>query len=132
MQNNIVPISAVKLSPHLMHIENLSLSSLARSVRGVGAGDLREALEGGGGLSTARLATLSTSTLDHAIPYSGDRALSLQRTISRGEHGKPLRRETTSPREIKDILSKLGVGKESDKSLLKASFPMMKKVHVEP
>ena len=36
----------LKLAPALMHIENMSLQSLARSTRGVGVTDLRDALEG--------------------------------------------------------------------------------------
>jgi len=46
--SNIAPLSFIKLSPQLMQVENLSLSSVARSVRAIGAGDLREALHGSG------------------------------------------------------------------------------------
>ena len=36
--------TAARLAPGLMHIENMSLQSLARSNRGVGVNDLRDAL----------------------------------------------------------------------------------------
>jgi len=43
--SHVAPLPLIKLSPQLMHVENLSLSSVARSARAVGAGDLRDALQ---------------------------------------------------------------------------------------
>ena len=49
-----------------MHIDNVSLQSLARSTRGVGVTDLREAREGRSSMSNPALAKApSFSTLDH-------------------------------------------------------------------
>ncbi|KAI6130397.1 hypothetical protein EDD16DRAFT_1882443 [Pisolithus croceorrhizus] len=100
----------LKLSPALMAIENLSLQSLTRSVRGVGVMDLREALEGRAGASNPTLARQpSTSTLNHTSPD--------QRSAQ----------FTTGSGEVRDVLNRLGIRKYSGNSLLKASFPAMHK-----
>ncbi|KAF7967328.1 hypothetical protein HWV62_34705 [Athelia sp. TMB] len=57
----------LKISPALMNVDNISLHSLARSTRGVGVTDLREALEGRNSMSNPTLGkTPSFSTLEHA------------------------------------------------------------------
>ncbi|KAI6163062.1 hypothetical protein EDD17DRAFT_1477213 [Pisolithus thermaeus] len=115
----------LKLSPALMAIENLSLQSLTRSVRGVGVVDLREALEGRAGASNPTLARQpSTSTLNHTSshefhptgrPFALDKARSKKRAV------------TTGSGEVRDVLNRLGIRKYSGNSLLKASFPAMHK-----
>ncbi|KAG6333667.1 hypothetical protein ID866_5425 [Astraeus odoratus] len=115
----------LKLSPALMAIENLSLQSLTRSARGVGVTDLREALEGRAGVSNPALARApSVSTLDHSPSlnfYPGRHAL--VPTQSRTKK----RAVTAGSGEVRDVLNRLGIGKYSGNSLLKASFPTMQK-----
>jgi hypothetical protein len=108
-----------------MHIDNVSLHSLARSARGVGVTDLREALEGRSSMSNPALAKApSVSTLDHTSsmgaggPFS-DR-LAPSRSRSRSKKRRP---GTAGPDDVRDVLSKLGIGKQNGNSLLKASFP---------
>ena len=116
----------LKISPALMHIDNVSLASLARSSRGVGVTDLREALEGRRSMSNLALATApSISTLDHASSLpTGD---PLRLTTSLSSRNKKLRQKTRGPDEVRDVLNKLGIGKQKGNSLLKASFPALQK-----
>ncbi|KAI0030716.1 hypothetical protein K488DRAFT_87530 [Vararia minispora EC-137] len=113
----------MRLSPALMLSENMSLQSLARSARGVGVSDLREALEGRSSMSNPNLAVKapSISTLDHG---PGDVAHRLRPTRSRPEKGK-----LSDPREVKEMLNKLRIGKSSlgSSAMLKASFPSLQK-----
>ncbi|KAG1752645.1 uncharacterized protein EDB91DRAFT_1243408 [Suillus paluster] len=110
----------LKLSPALMAIENLSLQSLTRSVRGVGVTDLREALEGRAGASNPALVRRpSVSTLDHS-PSLDLRSSRLALTRSRSRPKK--RAVTSSAGEVRDVLNRLGIGKQNGSSLLKASF----------
>ena len=69
----------VRVSPALMHIENLSRASLARSTRGVGVTDLREALEGRSSMSNPNLVNTaaSLSTLDQTSIAHGGAAYKL-------------------------------------------------------
>ncbi|KAL4076113.1 hypothetical protein J3A83DRAFT_4089467 [Scleroderma citrinum] len=115
----------LKLSPALMAIENLSLQSLTRSVRGVGVTDLREALEGRAGASNPALhRPPSVSTLDHSLSLDFHPTRhALAPTKSRTKQ----RAVTTGSGEVKDVLNRLGIGKYSGNSLLKASFPSMQK-----
>jgi hypothetical protein len=112
----------LRLAPSLMHIENLSLQSLSRPTRGVGVTDLREALEGRGSLSNPALANRapSLSTLDHASTHV-DTAMSKLRPVrSRPEKS----RAAGGSGEVRDMLSKLHIGKSGNNSnLLRASFP---------
>jgi len=112
----------LKISPALMHIENISQQSLARSVRGVGVADLRGALEGRNSMSNANLnRPPSLSTLEHASSTS-EGILRLTQTRSRNkQHSTAGRR----PGEVREVLHKLGIGKNG--SLLKASFPSLQK-----
>lgn len=116
----------LKISPALMHIDNVSLASLARSTRGVGVTDLREALEGRSSASNPALAKApSISTLDHtSSPATG---APLRPTTSRSSRKKKPRPVTTGPDEVRDVLNKLGIGKQNGNSLLKASFPALQK-----
>jgi protein EFR3 len=118
------PSPLIKLSPQLMHIENLSLSSLARGARGVGVTELREALDGRSGASTTRLPNASASTLDH-FSQGHHHQLSLQRTRSRPQTGggRGITRAKENAGDVRELLAKIGLGKEGNNSLLKASFP---------
>ncbi len=106
-----------------MHIENMSLQSLARSTRGVGVTELREALEGRSSMSNPALALggrpSSISTLDHGSSVGDSR---LTKTRSRTKK----RTITSSTGEVRDVLNRLGIGKQNG-SLLKASFPTLQK-----
>ncbi|ESK94402.1 cellular morphogenesis-related protein [Moniliophthora roreri MCA 2997] len=112
----------IKLTPGLMHIDNFSLASLARSTRGVGVTDLREALEGRSSMSNPALARPSSiSTLDHTSSImAGDHKLVQTRSRSRNKQ----RVIPSGSGEVRDVLNKLGLGKQNG-SLLKASFPSL-------
>jgi len=112
----------LRLAPSLMQIENLSLQSLSRSSRGVGITDLREALEGRGSMSNPALAhrAPSLSTLDHAPTHVDPSITKLRPIRSRPEKPK----SNGGPAEVRDMLSKLHIGKPGNGSnLLRASFP---------
>ncbi|EGN93012.1 hypothetical protein SERLA73DRAFT_98316 [Serpula lacrymans var. lacrymans S7.3] len=110
----------LRISPAFMAIDNLSLQSLTRSVRGVGVTDLREALEGRGNASNPALVRPpSVSTLDHTSFDLGANRLALTRSKSRGKR----RAVTAGAGDVRDVLNKLGIGKQNGASLLKASFP---------
>ncbi|KIK67981.1 hypothetical protein GYMLUDRAFT_36788 [Collybiopsis luxurians FD-317 M1] len=119
----------LKISPGLMHIENISLQSLARSNRGVGVTDLREALEGRSSMSNPNLAkAASISTLDHASSiFGGENRLTQTRSRSRTKK-RPVADGTG---EVRDVLNKLGLGKQNG-SLLKASFPTLQSQQRSP
>lgn len=101
----------LKISSALMHIENLSLQSLSRSSRGVGVNDLREALEGRGGMSN--LAVNKPSSIysfengDHS-GASGDSRYSFG-VAARAKKKKNVI-NSDSPSDVRDALSKLGIG----------------------
>ncbi|KAJ7276546.1 hypothetical protein B0H12DRAFT_1207702 [Mycena haematopus] len=108
----------LKISPALMHIENVSLQSLTRQTRGIGVTDLREALEGRSSMSNPALVKPpSLSTLDHASSIGADSRLVLPRSRTRSRRGPP-----SGPTEVRDVLNRLGIGKQNG-SLLKSSFP---------
>jgi len=108
----------LKISPALMH-DNMSLHSLARSARAVGVTDLREALEGRSSMSNPALAAPSFSTVDHASSVNGDR--SKNHFMPRTKRLAP-----SGTREVRDVLNRLGIGKQNT-NLLKASFPALQK-----
>ncbi|PPQ83283.1 hypothetical protein CVT25_004022 [Psilocybe cyanescens] len=115
----------LKISPALMHIENISLQSLARSTRGLGVTDLREALEGRSSMSNPALARPpSVSTLDHASSsfMGGEMHLRLTQTRSRSRAKK----RPTPNGEVRDVLTRLGISKQNS-NLLKATFPTLQK-----
>ncbi|TFK75768.1 hypothetical protein BDN72DRAFT_809365 [Pluteus cervinus] len=111
----------LKISPALMHSENISLHSLARSTRGVGVTDLREALEGRSSMSNPNLARPpSISTLDHTSSILGSELNRLAQTRSRSRTKK----RPPPAGDVRDVLNRLGIGKQNG-SLLKASFPAL-------
>ncbi|KAF9534181.1 hypothetical protein CPB83DRAFT_866446 [Crepidotus variabilis] len=116
----------LKISPALMHIENISLQSLARSTRGLGVTDLREALEGRSSMSNPNLARPpSISTLDHTSSImTGEAGLRLTRTRSRSRAKK--RPAADGAGEVRDMLTRLGISKQNS-NLLKATFPTLNK-----
>jgi hypothetical protein len=104
------PLNAVhRLAPALMHIENLSLASLNAGKRGVGVTDLREALSGRNSMSNAALSGRAPSvvTADHVSSILPD--LALRPVKSRGDK----KRMVSGPSEVRDVLSKLGIGSGS-------------------
>lgn len=109
-----------------MAIENLSLQSLTRSVRGVGVTDLREALEGRAGASNPTLARVpSMSTLDHALSFD---IQTPRLAVTKPKPRFKKRAVTTGSGEVRDVLNKLGIGKPNGTTnLLKTSFPSMQK-----
>jgi protein EFR3 len=112
-----------------MQGENVSLQSLARSARGVGVTDLREALEGRGNMSNPALAKpASISTLEHVSSLSGgDSPVNRLRATT----SAPVRKRavTREQGEVRDVLNKLGIGRHNGASLLKASFPSVQNTH---
>ncbi|KAJ7362222.1 hypothetical protein DFH08DRAFT_1024124 [Mycena albidolilacea] len=81
---------------------------------GIGVTDLREALEGWSSMSNPVLVKPpSLSTLDHASSIGTNNRLMLPRSRQ-----GPL----SGPVEVRDVLNRLGVGKQNS-SLLKSSFP---------
>lgn len=118
----------LKISPALMHIENVSLQSLTRSARGLGVTDLREALEGRGSMSNPALVRPpSVSTLDHASSFiSGDPTLRLTQTRSRSRTKRPSSRNAG---EVRDVLSRLGIGKQNNAAGLRSPFPALPKLN---
>ena len=115
-----------------MHTDNLSMQSLARSGRGVGVTDLREALEGRSSMSNPNLTAAaasarvpSISTLDHTSSVFPDGFPKLAPTRSR-----PQQRAKPRPGEVKDVLNKLGIGRPPNlngSTILKSSFPSLQK-----
>jgi protein EFR3 len=115
----------LRLAPALMHIENLSLQSLARSTRGVGVTDLRDALDGRSSMSNPALVNKapSVSTLDQASTHV-DTSNKLRPVRSKPEKLKV----AGGASEVRDMLSKLHIGKSNNGSnLLRASFPGLQK-----
>ena len=115
----------IRVAPALMHIENISLQSLARSARGVGVSELRDALEGRSSISNPNLSNRapSISTLDHTSSVAHPDPLRLTPTKSRGQQ----RSKLAGPGEVRDVLNKLGIGKQNGTSQLKSSFSAFQK-----
>jgi len=114
----------LRLAPALMHIENLSLQSLARSTRGVGVTDLRDALEGRSSMSNSASANHapSVSTLDQ-VSIREDTAMNKLRPAGAGSRPEKLK-TAGGPSEVRDMLNKLHIGKSSNgNDLLRAPFP---------
>lgn len=126
--DNLSPL--VKVAPTLMHAENLSMQSLARSARAVGVTDLREALEGRSSMSNPNLAgrVPSISTLDHTSGVFPDGTTGLPRLTP--TRSRPQQRVKPRPGEVKDVLNKLGIGKPPNlngSAILKSSFSGLQK-----
>ncbi|PCH41155.1 hypothetical protein WOLCODRAFT_70616 [Wolfiporia cocos MD-104 SS10] len=116
----------IKVAPALMHIDNISLQSLTRSTRGVGVTELRDALEGRSSISNPNLATKapSISTLDHPASVGhAEGFYKLTPTKSRPQQHSKL----AGPGEVRDVLNKLGIGKQNGATHLKSSFPTLQK-----
>ncbi|KAJ3573353.1 hypothetical protein NP233_g2488 [Leucocoprinus birnbaumii] len=115
----------LRISPALMQMNNMSLQSLARSTRGLGVTDLREALEGRSSMSNPALARPpSISTYDHGSSLvSGENGV---RPQSRSRSRSKKRATPSAAGEVRDVLSKLGLGKQNG-NLLKASFSALQK-----
>lgn len=120
--NGLSPL--VKVSPAFMPLENLSRASLARSTRGVGVTDLREALEGRSSLSNPNLRDTapSLSTLEHASTAHGD----MHKLTPVRSRTSQQRNRLAGPGEVKDVLNKLGIGKTNAGSMLRPSFASKK------
>ena len=124
----------IKVAPALMHAENLSMQSLARSGRGVGVTDLREALEGRSSMSNPNLVAggrvPSISTLDHTSSVFPDQQYGLSKlTPTRSRPQQPLRAKPR-PGEVREVLNKLGIGRQNgngNSAALKSSFPAIQK-----
>ncbi|CDO71328.1 hypothetical protein BN946_scf184908.g86 [Trametes cinnabarina] len=113
----------IKVAPALMHADNISMQSLARSGRGVGVTDLREALEGRSSMSNPNLAgrVPSISTLDHTSSVFPGEFAKLTPQRSRPQRVKP------RPGEVREVLNKLGIGKQLGNGNVKSSFPAVQK-----
>lgn len=106
----------MKFSPALMHIENLSLQSLAKTQHGVGTTDLREALEGRGSSTN-----LATSTRPSSIRTFDQSALGPRERLGLARSNTH-RGGSTGSTNVQDMLDKLGIGKDKADRMLKASF----------
>lgn len=86
--------------------------------------DLREALGGRSNMSNTALGKApSISTLDHASSFTGgDLRLTQTRSRPRGKK----RAMPSGSGDVRDVLSKLGIGKQNG-NLLKSSFPATNK-----
>jgi len=120
-----------------MHIENISLASIAHSGPAVGASDLRQALSGRGAISNPALASrASFSTYERASSLAHGRGLNLHplSALQDGTSGVQhpavsrikSRKGKGQPNEVRDVLNKLGIGKQSGSPLLRAPFPAQK------
>ncbi|KAH8105952.1 hypothetical protein BXZ70DRAFT_886723 [Cristinia sonorae] len=119
-----------KVAPALMHIDNVSLQSLARSSRGVGVTDLREALEGRRSMSNPNLSNRapSLSTLEHtSILAHGDSPQHHPHPLKPVRSRPQSRNKLGNPNDVRDVLNKLGIGKQNGASMLKSSFPILQK-----
>ncbi|KAI0698551.1 hypothetical protein C8T65DRAFT_660552 [Cerioporus squamosus] len=122
----------IKVAPALMHAENLSMASLARSGRGVGVTDLREALEGRSSMSNPNLAgrVPSISTLDHTSSVFPDQQYGLSKLAPTRSRPQQQLRAKPRPGEVREVLNKLGIGRQNghgNNAVLKSSFPAIQK-----
>ncbi|KAH9853607.1 hypothetical protein C2E23DRAFT_728277 [Lenzites betulinus] len=123
----------IKVAPALMHADNISMQSLARSGRGVGVTDLREALEGRSSMSNPNLAgrVPSISTLDHtsSVFPGGNSSLGGADQFAKltPQRSRPQQRSKPRPGEVKDVLNKLGIGRQNGGGALKSSFPAVQR-----
>ncbi|KAG9015883.1 plasma membrane localization protein [Tulasnella sp. 427] len=105
----------LKLSPALMHIDNQSLASLARTARGVGVDDLRDALEGRASMSNTNLASSAQSFSTNKSNKRYDPNLGKVALVAAAKQRKVTK---SSPQEVADVLNKLGIGKQTPSRLL--------------
>jgi hypothetical protein len=120
-----------------MQIENLSLASIAHSGPAVGVSDLRVALSGRAAVSNPALASgASVSTYERASSVAHGRSPNLHplSALHGGTSGVQhpavsrirSRKGKGQPNEVRDVLNKLGIGKQSGSTLLRAPFPVQK------
>ncbi len=107
-----------------MHIDNISLQSVARSGKGGGVDTLREALEGRGLGPSASVTTFDrVSSQGHTnllVPGSRPASAGRDRALK------------TSPSEVRDALDKLGIGKQTQANgKLRSPFPIAEKAEAE-
>lgn len=104
-----------------MHIDNQSLASLARTARGVGVEDLREALEGRGSMSNPNLISgaHSMSTDADRKSHRANRDMELSKIALAAAHKQRKASRTNSPNDVADALNKLGIGKQTSSKLLR-------------
>ncbi|KAF8076541.1 hypothetical protein FPV67DRAFT_1558991 [Lyophyllum atratum] len=104
----------LKISPALMHLENISQQSLARSTRGRNS------------MSNPALARpASISTLEHAPSTTEGGHLRLTQTRSRSRNKK--RSTPTGSGEVRDVLNRLGIGKQNG-SLTESLLPRVTEI----
>ncbi|KZP00005.1 hypothetical protein CALVIDRAFT_533671 [Calocera viscosa TUFC12733] len=113
-----------KISPALMHIDNISLQSVARSGKGGGVDTLREALEG-----RALGASASVTTFDRISSQGhGNLLVPTSRPASAGRE----RMLKSSASEVRDALDKLGIGKQTQANgKLRSPFPIAERLDSE-
>jgi protein EFR3 len=119
----------LRISPALMQGENLSMQSLARSSRGVGVTDLREALEGRGCVSNPALVAPTISTLERASSRRAGADSFSPNELQLKQSRSRRRPATSGTGEVRDVLERLGIGKPQSGSLLRASFPALQKLN---
>lgn len=104
-----------------MNIDNQSLASLARTARGVGVEELREALEGRGSMSNTNLAptvhSMSTDA-DHKS-HRTRREVDLSK-VALTAASKQRKTAKSSPADVADVLNRLGIGKQNSSKMLHA------------
>lgn len=109
-----------------MSNDNKSLASLARTARGVGVDDLRDALEGRGSTSNTNLASgaYSLSTEGHGDyrPMHGGKEVSLARVAVASAHNKSRKVSMNRPGDVADVLNKLGIGQQKTDTMLHTPF----------
>lgn len=105
----------LKISPALMQVDNLSLQSLTRSVRGIGISELREALDSRSGFHTYSPETRPPS-ISVRSAVSGERlVVNADNTRSRSPLPKPPIFNGGNA-DVHDILNQLGIGTQSGAS----------------
>ncbi|KAG8906442.1 plasma membrane localization protein [Tulasnella sp. 403] len=114
----------LKISPALMHIDNQSLASLARTTRDVGVEQLRDALEGRASMSNTNLGSTahSISTDGDHRSHHGHKDIGLNRLAVATAAQKRRKASKSTPGDVADVLNKLGIGKQNPSKMLRAPF----------
>lgn len=119
----------LKIAPGLMHISNLSLQSLTRSSRGVGVNELRDALEGRGGMSSVALgqgkapSVASVGAPTYRTVSGESQGVASISNVSRFSKTRTRALNGENPKEVRDVLDKLGIGSKNVSTLVKPSVP---------
>lgn len=121
----------LKISPGLMSNDNKSLASIARTARGVGVEDLREALEGRGSMSNLHLPSGAYSISndgDHRTSINGTaRDVPLARLAAASAHHRNKKAPLNRPGDVADVLNKLGIGQQKPDKMLHTPFAAITK-----